>query len=130
MERTLMTHILKSVGVMSIAKITGLIYGGMGLLFMPFFLLFALAGSMAGQMAGQDKFPFAGVIGVVVAIAMPFIYGIMGFIAGALGALLYNLLAKWMGGFELELELTPARPVAPYPIIPQQGVPHPGGGPQ
>jgi hypothetical protein len=107
-------HILKSVGVMSVAKIMGLIYGCMGLFFIPFFLIFAVAGSMAGQ----NKFPLAGAVGVVLALAMPIMYGFMGFIAGALGALLYNLLAKWIGGFELELELASMRPSAPYPIIP------------
>src|SRR3982074_2936467 len=36
-ERTM--QIVKSVGVMSVAKIMGLIYGCMGLIFAPFFLL-------------------------------------------------------------------------------------------
>jgi hypothetical protein len=42
-------HIVKSVGVMSVAKIMGLIYGCMGLIFVPLFLLVGLVGSMAGQ---------------------------------------------------------------------------------
>ena len=46
-------HILKSVGVMSVAKIMGLLYGCMGLLFAPFFLLFGLLGSLVGS--GQDS---------------------------------------------------------------------------
>jgi hypothetical protein len=113
-ERTLTMHILKSVGVMSVAKVMGLIYGCMGLFFIPFFLIAALAGSMAGQ----NKFPLAGAVGIVLAIAMPVMYGVMGFITGALGALLYNLLANWIGGFELELDLASTQPLAPYPIIP------------
>src|SRR2546422_3963931 len=38
----------------------------------------------------------------------------------SIGALLYNLFAKWVGGFEVEVEVE-ARPVtivAPYPIVP------------
>ena len=107
-------HIVKSVGVMSIAKVMGLMYACMGLLFAPFFLLIGLLGSMAGQ----QKTPFAGMFGVVFAVLMPVMYGVLGFIGGAIGALLYNLFAKLAGGFELELEVLPVTPVAPYPIIP------------
>lgn len=107
-------HILKSVGVMSVARIMGLLYGCMGLIFVPFFLLFGILGSIAGQ----NKNPIAGVVGIVFAILMPFLYGLIGFVAGAIGALLYNLLSKWVGGFELELDLLPAGPIAPYPVVP------------
>ena len=107
-------QVLKSVGVLSIARIMGLIYGCMGLLFAPFFLLFAILGSVAGQ----NRNPMAGVLGILFAMAMPFLYGLAGFVTGALGGLLYNWLSKWVGGVELELELQPAGPVAPYPIVP------------
>ncbi len=107
-------HVLKSVGVMSVAKIFGFLYGCLGLIFIPFFLIFA----MVGTFAGQKNLPFAGVVGVVLAIAMPILYGVMGFVTGAIGAALYNLLAKWLGGFELELEIMPAGVMAPYPLVP------------
>jgi hypothetical protein len=107
-------QVLKSVGVMSVAKIMGLIYACMGAIFIPFFLLFGLVGSLANQ----DKFPFAGLFGFGLAILLPFLYGLMGFIMGAISALLYNLLARWVGGFELELEVRPRGLTAPYPIVP------------
>lgn len=107
-------QVLKSVGVMSVAKIMGLVYGCLGLLFAPLFLLFALIGSLAGR----DNALFTGIFGVVFAILMPVGYGVMGFVTGAIGALLYNVMSKWVGGFELELESRPAGPVAPYPIVP------------
>ncbi len=107
-------HIVKSVGVLSIAKIMGLIYACLGLIFAPLFLFFGLLGAIAGQ----GRSPFAGIFGIVLAILMPVMYGIIGFIAGAIGGLLYNLFAKLVGGFELELELRPAAPLAPYPIVP------------
>ncbi len=53
-------HVVKSVGVMSVAKIMGLIYGCLGLIFVPFFLIVGLVGSMAGQ----QKSPFAGILGI------------------------------------------------------------------
>ena len=37
-------------------------------------------------------------------IGMPLLFGVFGFVAGAMGALLYNLAAKWVGGIELDLE--------------------------
>jgi transmembrane protein DUF3566 len=107
-------HVLKSVGVMSLAKIMGLLYGCIGLIFAPFFLLIGLAGSLAGQ----NKAPFAGVFGVVFAILMPVIYGVMGFVFGAIFAFIYNLLAKWVGGIELEVEARSSAPYAPYPLVP------------
>ena len=106
-------HVVKSVGVMSFAKIMGLTYGCMGLLFIPFFLIMGLAGAFAGQ----ENSPFAGVIGVVLAVLAPVLYGAMGFVMGAIGALLYNLFAKFVGGFELEIEIRPPA-AAPYPIVP------------
>ena len=107
-------QVLKSVGVLSIARIMGLIYGCTGLLLAPFFLLFAILGSVAGQ----NRNPLAGLLGIVFALAMPFLYGLTGFVTGALRGLFYNWLSKWVGGVELELELQPAEPVAPYPIAP------------
>jgi hypothetical protein len=37
-------------------------------------------------------------------ILMPVIYGVMGFIGGVIGAAVYNLVARWIGGIELEVE--------------------------
>jgi hypothetical protein len=107
-------HIIKSVGVMSVAKITGLIEACLGLLFAPFFLLIGALGALAGQ----HRTPFAGMFGIMFALLMPVFYGIIGFVTGAIGGLLYNLFAKLVGGFELELELQPQTLSAPYPIIP------------
>ena len=107
-------HVLKSVGVMSVAKILGLLYGCIGLLFAPLFLLFGLMGSLVGQ----GKTPFAGIFGVVFAVLMPVLYGGMGFVTGAISALLYNVLAKWMGGYELQLETQTNTSVASYPVVP------------
>ncbi len=43
--------------------------------------------------------------------ALPIIYGIIGFIAGVLGAALYNLFAASIGGIEIEFgEKTQPRP--------------------
>jgi hypothetical protein len=107
-------HIVKSVGVFSVAKILGMMYACMGLIFAPFFLLI---GVMASAL-GQQKNPMAGFFSVGFALFFPVLYGVIGFIAGLIGALLYNLFARWVGGFELQLEVRPQTLTAPYPIIP------------
>jgi hypothetical protein len=93
-------HIVKSVGVLSMAKMMGLIYGCLGLILIPFFLLMGLMGTLAGK----QQLPFAGMIGLVFAFLAPILYGIMGFIMGAIGAALYNLFAKWIGGIEVQVQ--------------------------
>ena len=70
-------HILKSVGVMSVAKIMGFLYACMGLIFVPFFLIVGLAGSVAGQKENPFA-PFAGIFGIMMAVLMPILYGVMG----------------------------------------------------
>ena len=44
------------------------------------------------------------VIGLIIMIAVPIFYGILGFIGGVIGALVYNLAAGVVGGLKFELE--------------------------
>lgn len=106
---------IQSVGVLSAAKILGLIEGALGLIFMPFFILFAVLGMAAGGKASV----FGGVAGIVIAVFVPILYAALGFITGAIGALLYNLFAKWVGGIEVEVGASPAVSVS----YPQQTLP-------
>jgi hypothetical protein len=50
------------------------------------------------------NFPFGAGIGFLAIIFFPVLYGFMGFVAGILSALIYNLVAKWVGGIEIELK--------------------------
>jgi len=75
------------------AKFLGVLYFMFGLIFIPFVLLLELFGPQG-----------AGGFGMVFAVAMPIMYGVFGFIGGALGAVLYNLVAGWVGGIEVELD--------------------------
>lgn len=95
---------IKSVGVLSCAKILGILYGCMGLLCIPFLLLAGLA-SMAAHQANSA---IGGVAMLAFGILAPVIYGAMGFVFGALGAWIYNLIANWLGGIEIQLEPLPA----------------------
>ena len=90
---------IKAVGVLSVAKMMGIIQGAIGLLLMPIFLLAGLVGVMAGGRSSA----FSGVASIVIAVLIPVFYAALGFVFGAIGALLYNLVAKWVGGIEIEL---------------------------
>ena len=39
---------------------------------------------------------------LLLAVMFPFLYGILGFFMGAFSAIIYNFLAKYIGGIELE----------------------------
>jgi len=93
-------------GVLSVAKIMGAVYGTIALIFVPFFLLVALAGMASGEKAAA----FGGLFVIFLAILIPVFYAVAGFIFGALGAWVYNLLACRIGGIEMEL-------VAPGPMV-------------
>ncbi len=97
-------RVIHSVGVLSVAKIMGLIHGTLGLIFMPFFLLVGVV----GMVTGGGHAALSGVAGMVLAVMIPVFYGGLGFIMGAIGALLYNVFAKWTGGIEVEVQTTPS----------------------
>lgn len=78
----------------------GAIYAALGLLFLPIFLVAGIAGSLAGGRTGA----LGGAGMLILAILFPIFYGAIGFVAGTIGALLYNLFASWVGGIEIELQ--------------------------
>ncbi len=84
----------------------GVLYAIMGLIIVPFFLLFAVIGAFAqhGSNESAAAGAFAMGTGLVMAVAMPVFYGVFGFIFGIISAALYNLIAGWIGGIEVEVE--------------------------
>ncbi len=44
---------------------------------------------------------------LVLGILAPVLYGAMGFVLGAIGAWVYNLIATRLGGIEIQLEAAP-----------------------
>jgi hypothetical protein len=121
---------VKSLDPMGLGKTMAAIYGAISLLFIPFVVIMIIVGFAAGP--NQKDFPFTGMVGAVIGLALiiilPLIYAFMGFVVGALMAVIYNLVSRWIGGIIMELvpanlqsvEL-PSEP--PYPLVP----PAPGG---
>lgn len=98
---------VKRIGVLSLGRVMGTIYGGMGLLFGLIFSIVAILGTAFGtafqEATGADAL-LGALFGVGAVILLPIFYGLMGFLAGLLMAALYNLAARFVGGLELELE--------------------------
>ncbi len=99
---------IKRVEPLSCAKIAGIIYGALGLLFGALFSLLALLGSAASAFQpGSSSNPVSpmigGLIGVGAIAFFPILYGIIGFISAWIGAWLYNIVASKVGGIQIEV---------------------------
>ena len=88
-----MVQRLSSFSVGQTAKVLGLLYGLMGLIIVPFFVL---AASFSPHRDGSFGLGFA--------LALPVIYGAMGFVFTALGCAMYNWVAGLVGGIEIKLD--------------------------
>ena len=84
--------VLRRIGVLSVAKVTAVIFAIVGLvLAVPFGLVVMARGG-------------AGSFSLLWSVAVPILYAAGGFVGGALYAWLYNVVAGWIGGIELDLE--------------------------
>ncbi len=104
-----MKRTIKRIAPLQTGKMLGVLYACLGLIFLPIFMLAAAAGAFAQHAQGTEASstaPAAAVAGIMfgMGILMPVIYGVMGFILGVIGAAVYNLVARWIGGIELEVE--------------------------
>lgn len=99
---------IKKLGVLSVAKIEAAIMLVMALLISIPYGLFVIGFSLLGaSVGGRGGLALGGggvVVGILVMIGLPIFYGVIGFVAGAIGALLYNLFAGMVGGIEIEVE--------------------------
>jgi len=91
---------IKKFGVLQTAKIAAVMYFAISLIFViPFGLITLIAGATGGREGAAGA-----IFGGVFIIFMPIIYAVMGFVFVALGCLFYNLIAKYVGGIEIEIE--------------------------
>jgi hypothetical protein len=94
-----MMHRIQRVSVAQAAKLLGLLYLLLGLLFAVLF------GAFSSMMPGAAATPFGMGSRIGFIIVMPLLYACLGVVFGALMAAFYNLVAGWVGG--LEIDLTP-----------------------
>jgi hypothetical protein len=100
---------IRRVGVFSLAKIQALLMTVFGLIIGVIYgLIFMVLGATMSSLAPRDSQAMGGagsvVIGLVIMVAFPIFYGVIGFIAGAIGGLIYNAAAGIVGGIKLDLE--------------------------
>jgi len=78
------------------AVFSGAILGALGVLGAMFmFLAFAFRSGVTGPGIGALE-------GGVQVLIFPVVYGVMGFVGGAIGAIIYNIIAGMTGGIEME----------------------------
>jgi hypothetical protein len=82
---------IRRFGVGQTAKVIGLLYALMGLIFVPVVLI--------ASMYSPNNPGF----GPGFALALPVMYGAIGFIFTAIGCAVYNVVAGFVGGIEVEL---------------------------
>ena len=80
-------------GVGQTAKVAGVLYALMGLIAVPILLVATL---VAPDETGVG-------FGIGFALLLPLLYGLLGFVFTALGCIIYNLVAGWVGGIEIEI---------------------------
>ena len=103
---------IRRVSALQAGKMAALVYAGMSLIFVPILALVMGFGALASIAAAASSNDHAAALPAALGVGMflvgiivaPIFYGVIGFIVGALGALIYNLVAKWVGGLEIELE--------------------------
>ena len=101
---------IRRFSIFSVAKIQGLLAFVIGLLigvlYGLFFMLFgAFVSSLAPSGDNQALGGVGSVVGgLIIMIAVPVFYGILGFVGGAIVALVYNAAAGIVGGVRFELE--------------------------
>lgn len=112
---------IRRFSVFSVAKVQGLLGFVIGLiigvLYGAFFMIFGAAISSLAPNGEQALGSGVGAVvaGLIIMVVVPIFYGILGFVGGAIGALVYNVAAGVVGGVRFELEgVTPVySPPAP-----------------
>lgn len=100
---------IRRFGVLSVAKMYGLLMFLFGLIIGVLYGLFFIIFGAAMSAMGPSRDATAGgvssvVLGIGMMIGVPIFYGILGFVMGIIGALIYNAVAGIIGGVKFELE--------------------------
>ena len=93
--------IVRHIGPGSAFKVGAAVYAVIGLVAGIFFALVSMLGG--ALMPSTEAGIFRMFFGVGAIIFLPICYGILGGIFGALGAFIYNLVAGWIGGLEVDI---------------------------
>lgn len=98
--------VIKRVRPLSCARIAAVVYAALGLVIGAILALVSLSGGFAtAAFAAAPSFrpPSAGFTGVGLILAVPVEYGAMGAVMALVGAWLYNVAARVLGGIEIDI---------------------------
>ncbi len=93
--------VVKHIGLFSAFKVGFVVYGLLGLIPGIFCTTIAIAGIPFGPHQHLPRF-----IPMFALILAPLFYGTLGAIFTTLGALVYNLASRWVGGLDVEIDAT------------------------
>ena len=96
--------IVKRVAPVSFAKVAGILYAILGLCIGALFTIAALLGAFALGRSDSPVPGFGMLFGVGAIIILPIFYGALTFVFALIGATLYNAVAGWVGGVEMDLQ--------------------------
>ncbi|HEX2721824.1 MAG TPA: hypothetical protein VHM24_02835 [Gemmatimonadaceae bacterium] len=86
-----MAQRIRRFGIGQTAKMLGVLYALIGVVLIPIFII------------ATSFTPGGSTYGMGFAIALPLLYGIIGFVFTAIACAIYNMVAGWIGGIEVEL---------------------------
>jgi hypothetical protein len=89
--------VIKSIVPASLAKISCLIYAAAGLVIGVIVTIGSIAGLATKQGGLSDV-----IFGIGAVIALPILYGVIGFVSSWLLAFVYNIAAKKVGGIQID----------------------------
>ena len=93
--------IIKKVGALSLAKLETVVMAIFGLIVGIFYAVFS---SLLNSTSTEYSTGISLTLGWWGIIVFPIFYGVLGFVTGIIGAWLYNLVSRWVGGIELEFK--------------------------
>ncbi len=96
--------IIRRIGVLSAARMGGILGVAIGLLAGVMMFLVSSMGGMASAMHDQPGAGWMAGMGLMAIVMMPIMYGIFMFIAAAIQAAIYNFAARFVGGVEIETQ--------------------------
>jgi hypothetical protein len=96
--------IVKRIEPLSVMRVAGILYAGLGLVAGAMFSLVIAMGSLPSKgEQGAPPFPFRMLFGPLAIVVLPVFYGVLGALMTGVMSALYNVVAKWVGGIEVEV---------------------------
>jgi hypothetical protein len=95
--------VINRVGALSVAKVAGMLYAILGLIFGAIISLIALGGFMTAPADEPGAAAIGAIFGAGAVIVLPVLYGVLGFVMTLLMAALYNMTAGIVGGVQIDV---------------------------